>query len=110
MANFSTMAFWMVILTAIEAVGLTLLRIGGLWQTVVAGIIFGVGVVPLLAKTLEYDGIGMVNFIWNVFSTILMFGIGMVFFSEKITRLKTVGILLSFVGLGLILTSDHLQN
>jgi multidrug transporter EmrE-like cation transporter len=110
MSNFSTMAFWMVLLTGIEAVGLILLRIGGLWQTVAASAIFAVGVVPLLAKTLEYDGIGMVNFIWNVFSTILMFGIGMVFFSEKVTRLKTIGILLSFVGLGLIMMSDHLQN
>ncbi len=104
------MALWMILLTVIEAVALTLLRIGGLWQTVSASAIFAVGVVPLLAKTLQYDGIGMVNFVWNVFSTILMFGVGMVFFAEKITRLKTIGILLSFAGLALIIMADDLQK
>lgn len=110
MSNFPTMALWMTLLTLIESVALTLLRIGGTWQLVVASLIFGLGVVPLLSKTLEFEGIGMTNFIWNVFSTILMFGIGIYFFSEKITRLKTIGILLSFVGLGLIILSDDLQK
>ena len=110
MTNFSGMAFWMSILTVIEAGALTLLRIGGTRQIIAAGVLFAVGVVPLLAKTLEYDGIGMVNFVWNIFSTILMFTIGIYFFSEKITRLKTMGILLSIAGLGLIVMSDDLQK
>lgn len=110
MSKFSTMALWMSILTVIEAVALTLLRTGGTWQMVGASAIFAFGVVPLLSKTLEYDGIGMVNFVWNIFSTIIMFAVGIYFFSEKITRLKTMGILLSIAGLGLIVISDDIQK
>jgi multidrug transporter EmrE-like cation transporter len=110
MSNLSTVAGWMVLLTLIESIALTLLRIGGLWQTIAASTIFALGVVPLLTKVLQYDGIGIVNFVWNVFSTLLMFGIGMVFFSEKVSRLKIIGIFLSFMGLGLIMMSDHLQK
>lgn len=104
------LASWMALLTVIEAIGLTLLRIGGFWKTVCASLIFAVGVVPLLAKTLQYDGIGMINFVWNVFSTVLMFAIGIYIFSEKITRLKSIGILLSLAGLALIMLADDLQT
>jgi multidrug transporter EmrE-like cation transporter len=110
MSNLLTVAGWMVLLTLIESVALTLLHIGGLWQTIAASAIFAVGVVPLLSKVLQYDGIGIVNFVWNVCSTVLMFAIGMIFFSEKVTRLKTIGILLSFAGLALIIMADDLQK
>lgn len=110
MANVSAMVFWMTLLTVIESIALTLLRIGGLWQIVLASLIFALGVVPLLAKSLQYDGIGMVNFIWNVSSTILMFAIGMIFFQETITRQKLIGILLSFAGLALIMTSNEIEK
>jgi multidrug transporter EmrE-like cation transporter len=98
------------LLTLIESVTLTLLRIGGTWQTVAASAIYALGVVPLLTKTLEYEGIGMVNFVWNLFSTILMFVIGMYSFAEKITGLKTIGVILSLAGLGLIIMSDEQQK
>ena len=104
------MALWMALLTGIESIALTLLRMGGTPQMILAGAIYALGVVPLLTKTLEYEGIGMVNFVWNVFSTIIMFAIGMILFSEKITRLKTIGVILSLAGLGMIMMSDDLQK
>lgn len=110
MTSYGTLSLWMILLTSIEAVALTLLRMGGVYQSIFAALIFGFGVTPLLAKTLEYEGIGMVNFVWNVFSTIIMFAVGIYFFSEKITRLKSMGILLSLAGLGLIILSDDLQK
>lgn len=107
---FLQIATWMALLTSIEAIALTLLRIGGLRNSILAAALFAGGVVPLLSKTLEYDGIGMVNFVWNVFSTVLMFAVGIFFFSEKVTRLKSIGILLSFAGLGLIVLADDYQK
>jgi multidrug transporter EmrE-like cation transporter len=66
--------------------------------------------VPLLSKALEYEGIGMVNFIWNIFSTLIMFGLGVYMFSEEITAVKTIGILIAFLGIGIILFADDYQK
>lgn len=101
---------WMSVLSGIEAVALTLLRMEEkrtqLYRIIGAASIYALAVVPLLVKTLEYEGIGMVNFLWNVFSTIIMFAIGIYVFGEKIAGLQLIGIILSLGGLGLILMAD----
>jgi multidrug transporter EmrE-like cation transporter len=99
----------MILLTSIEAVALTLLRIGGPWNIATASIIFAFAVVPLLSKALQYEGIGMVNFTWNVFSTLIMFFLGIYIFSEKITTFKTIGILIALLGIGITLIADDYQ-
>jgi multidrug transporter EmrE-like cation transporter len=110
MHNFLELSAWMILLTSIEAVALTLLRMGGTWNAVTASFIFAFAVVPLLSKALEYEGIGMVNFVWNVFSTLIMFMIGMYVFSEKITALKTIGIVIALLGIGIIMLADDYQK
>ena len=100
-------AIWMTLLSSVEAVALTLLRMGGTQKVIIAALIYGLGVVPLLVKTLEYEGIGMVNFLWNIFSTILMFIIGIYIFKEKINYLQIIGILVSFLGIGIVLLSPE---
>jgi len=109
MKNVFEMVCWMTLLTSIEGVALTLLRIGGPFNLAASSAIFAFAVVPLLSKVLEYDGIGMINFIWNVFSTLLMFCIGIYIFSEKITALKTIGILVALLGIGLIILADDYE-
>jgi multidrug transporter EmrE-like cation transporter len=94
---------WIGILSLIEAVGLSLLRIGGKWNIIYAAAIYACFVVPLLAKALEWQGIGMVNFIWNIFSTLMMFAIGYFFFEEKLTYLKAIGVFCSLFGISILL-------
>ena len=57
---------WVTLVTFVESSALTLLRIGGTKQLIGASLIYGLGVIPLLSKSLQYEGIGMVNFFWNV--------------------------------------------
>jgi multidrug transporter EmrE-like cation transporter len=109
MKDLFELSLLMILLTSIEAVALTLLRVGGLWNIATASAIFAVAVVPLLAKALTYEGIGMVNFVWNVFSTLIMFFIGVYIFSEKITALKTIGICIALLGIGIIIVADDYQ-
>jgi multidrug transporter EmrE-like cation transporter len=94
---------WILLSSVIEAGALTLLRIGGKWNIIYAAAIFACAVVPLLSKALEWQGIGTVNFVWNVFSTILMFTIGYFFFEEKLTYLKGVGISFALFGISILL-------
>jgi len=97
---------WIGLAGAVETIALTFLRVGGFWNCVIAGVIFAVGVVPLLSKALEFTGIGMANFLWNVLSTITLFSVGIFFFSEKLTKLKLIGILVALFGIGLILIAE----
>jgi len=94
---------WIALLSIIEAGALSLLRIGGKWNILYAAGIYACFVVPLLSKALEWEGIGMVNFVWNVFSTVFMFLIGYYFFEEKLTYLKLVGISCCIFGIGILL-------
>jgi multidrug transporter EmrE-like cation transporter len=94
---------WILLSSVIEAGALTLLRIGGKWNIIYAAAIFACAVVPLLSKALEWQGIGIVNFVWNVFSTILMFAIGYFFFYEKFTYLKAVGVSCALFGISILL-------
>lgn len=100
----------MILLTSIEAVALTLLRVGGPLNMAISSVIFAFAVVPLLSKALDYEGIGMVNFVWNVFSTLIMFFIGIYIFAERITPLKTIGIFIALLGIGIIMIADDYQK
>ena len=97
---------WLALASIVESSALTLLKIGGLKQIIGASLIFGLGVVPLLSMSLKYEGIGIVNFVWNVLSTISMFVIGIYFFNEKVENLQLIGIIITLIGLALVLISS----
>ena len=89
----------------IEAVGLTVLRMKQSFSIPVAAAIYAVAVVPLLSIALKYEGIGLVNFFWNIFSTLVMFIIGIYYFKEKINNLQLIGVAISLLGVFLILVA-----
>ena len=100
--------WWMLIVTVVESVALTLLQIGGTVAVVLAAAIYAIGVVPLLVKALSFEeaGVGMVNFVWNLFSTLIMFVIGIGVFGEQITPTKTVGVLVALVGISILMLAE----
>jgi multidrug transporter EmrE-like cation transporter len=73
-------------------------------------ILYALGVVPLLQYASVFHGIGMINFIWNIVSTIFGFAIGMYWFKEKVNNLQLIGILLSLAGIGLIIISPDSKD
>jgi multidrug transporter EmrE-like cation transporter len=96
---------WVTLVSLVEAPALTLLRMGGLNRMITASAIYALAVVPLLSIALQYEGIGMVNFFWNILSTLLMFAIGIFMFKEKVSNIQLVGIILSLLGLSLVVLS-----
>jgi hypothetical protein len=74
---------------------------------ILCSLIYGLTIPPLLYKMLTYEGIGMINFFWNIFSTLSGFMIGILLFSEAVTHLQWIGIVLSMVGIGLVILSDY---
>lgn len=94
---------WISLTSLIEAVGLYSVKLGGPQNLLVASLVYGAGVVPLLSKTVAYEGIGIVNFFWNILSTLLGFAIGIFYFKERIHHLQVIGVGLSLLGIGCIL-------
>jgi drug/metabolite transporter (DMT)-like permease len=76
---------------------------------VLGALIYGILVPYFLLRSLKYEGLGTVNFFWNVVSTVSAFAIGAYLFKEKISNWKIMGVTLSMVGLGMILLSDKDQ-
>ena len=99
--------FFVLIATIIESIGLTILRQGSTYAIPMTSAMYALGVVPLLHISLQYEGIGSTNFLWNVFSTLVMFAIGVYMFKEKIHHLQLIGVAVSLLGVGMILMSPE---
>jgi|688.fasta_scaffold593794_2 multidrug transporter EmrE-like cation transporter len=69
-------------------------------------ILYGIFVPFLLYHSLQHLGIGMVNFFWNIFSTLLGFIIGIYLFNEKINFNQVIGITLSILGVSIVILND----
>jgi len=87
----------------IEAVGLTILKSTWKYAIPFTSLNYGLLVVPLLALSLKYEGIGIVNFLFNIFSTLIVFTIGIYYFKEKVNNLQFIGVIMSLFGIGLVL-------
>lgn len=72
-----------------------------------ACLIYGLIIPFILLKLLNYEGIGLVNFFWNIFSTISGILIGIYLFNERINNKQIIGIIISLTGLYLILLDNE---
>ena len=98
------MASAIVSITAfVEAFGLFFIRAGGMLNMMKGSLFYGLGVVPLLSWAVKYEGIGLVNFMWNVLSTLFGFTIGIYLYKEKVHNMQIIGVLVSLTGLAMIL-------
>lgn len=66
-------------------------------------LIYGVAIPLLLYQLLKYKGIGMVNFLWNVFSTLIGFFIGIMIFKEKVNGIQWIGVALGILAFAMII-------
>ena len=59
-------------------------------------------VVVLLARTLQAEGVGMVNLLWSVASILSVFLVGMLFFHERLTAMQLLGATLAVSGIAIL--------
>ena len=58
---------------------------------------------PLLFyKALSFEGMAVINLMWNVISSIVVTLVGIVYFKEKLTNLKLIGAAFSIVAIWLL--------
>jgi multidrug transporter EmrE-like cation transporter len=104
-------AFFLGILISFEAIALYSIqkfeKVKEFKFFILAMICYGILVPCFLYKNLKYKNIGMINFFWNIFSTIIGFTIGILLFSERVNNLQWIGISLSLLGIGLVILNDY---
>ncbi len=62
---------------------------------------------PLLfLESLKHNSLTVMNLLWDVMSDVLVTSIGLFYFSEKLTRFKKAGVLLSIVSIVLLTWKD----
>lgn len=98
--------FFMVVIVLFEAYALYSIQRYAISKqprdAIVCCLIYGLLVPFLLYRLLSYKGVGIANFIWNVFSTIIGFLIGVLLFQERVENLQWLGVALAMVALGMI--------
>jgi len=68
-----------------------------------AMLLYGFAVTLLLYKLMNFKSIAIVNFLWNVCSTISGFFITLYIFKEKVNHLEWLGAALGLISIGLII-------
>ena len=102
---FSLLVF-VFILTITESLGLTLITKhhvkNNIYYFIMGCLIYGIVIPFLILKCLEYEGIGTVNLLWNIMSTITMISIGYIIFKEKVNNLHIVSLFLGILSITLL--------
>lgn len=97
--------------SVIETAGLTLItsysKTHFLPTMVGAMSIYGLAVPMFIYKTLNYAGIGTVNFMWNIMTTVSMIIIGTIVFGEKIDRLHMMSMVLGIASISLLYFAER---
>lgn len=60
----------------------------------------------LFLQSLKYSSLTVMNLLWDVMSDVLVTAIGLYYFSEKLTRFKKMGVVLSIVSIFLLTWKD----
>jgi drug/metabolite transporter (DMT)-like permease len=77
------------------------------WKGVFAFSMFIYAFQPLLFyKGLAGNGLTVMNLLWDVMSDVLVTAIGVFYFSEKLSRFKRAGVILSFISIILLTWKD----
>lgn len=103
-------AFFLGILISFEAIALYSIqkfeKVKEFKFFIITMICYGILIPYLLYRNLMYKDIGMINFFWNIFSTMIGFTIGILLFNEQVNNLQWIGISLSLLGIGLVILND----
>ena len=69
----------------------------------IAGIaLYGIVIPYMIISSLNFSGIGTVNFLWNIITTVCMIIIGYYLFNEKVNHLHLISLLLGIASIILL--------
>jgi multidrug transporter EmrE-like cation transporter len=69
-------------------------------------LIYGAVIPYLIINSLKFDGIGTVNFLWNIITTVAMIVIGYYIFKEKVNQLHYISFFLGIAAIIVLYLAD----
>jgi len=91
-----------VCLTVIEMVGqynLKKFNVTNNYKFYLLGIGFYIITLTLFTKMLTYSKVGIINHLWNIFSSLFSFIMAWLYFSETLTMYEVLGVMFSMIGI-----------
>jgi len=108
--NILNIILFIVVLVTIESTALTCItyysKNKNMYLLAIGCFIYGIIVPCLILKSLEFEGISTINFIWNLFSTVIMIAIGYLLFNEKLNYIKILSFLSGILSIFLLYMSE----
>jgi drug/metabolite transporter (DMT)-like permease len=103
---------WGGLMALMDSIVLSLLKaynIGWIqWRGVILISMLVYSIQPLIfLESLNGNGLTIMNLLWDVMSDVIVTCIGLFYFSEKLTRSKKVGVLLSIISVVLLSWKDE---
>jgi len=69
------------------------------------------GLQPLIfLKSLQYETMTVMNILWDMISDVLVTGIGLFYFKEKLSSIKMLGLAFAFIAIVLLSYDEVIQN
>ena len=69
---------------------------------IIGMLIYGIVIPTVIVKSLNFEGIGTVNFIWNIITTVSMIVVGYYMFNQNVNKLHMISLLLGIASLILL--------
>jgi multidrug transporter EmrE-like cation transporter len=68
--------------------------------------IYGIIIPFIVLKTLTFAGIGIVNFMWNIITTVSMIIIGHFYFGDKMSNLHLISLMLGIASITVLYVAE----
>jgi len=98
------------IMAAIDIVSLALVKQYSLGKTSILAMIIAICIYSLqpilFVYALQFEGMAVMNLLWNVLSSVTVSLVGIWYFKEKLTVAKTLGAILSVIAIFLLSFDD----
>ena len=70
-------------------------------------LIYGIIIPFIVLKTLTFAGIGTVNFMWNIITTVSMILIGHFYFGDRISNLHLISLMLGIASITILYIAER---
>lgn len=70
-------------------------------------LIYGIIIPFIVLKTLTFAGIGTVNFMWNIITTVSMIIIGHFYFGDRMSNLHLISLLLGIASITILYIAER---
>jgi multidrug transporter EmrE-like cation transporter len=106
----SKLLLYTFVLASSETIAMTVLtkysKTSNYFYLIMGIVIYGIIIPYMVLSSLKFSGIGTVNFLWNIITTVSMIFIAYYLFNEKLNHLHLISLLLGISSIFILYKAD----